>query len=102
MLIKVIRRKVLNDFFCRGLQNMASPIVEISHGQLRGTLFDNLEGNKFCAFLGIPYAKPPVGNLRFKVRYNKKHRRVAFSYRNFSANNYRGCVIFSIARANEE
>lgn len=102
MLRKVIRRKAFNDFFCRRSQNMASPIVEISHGELRGTFFDNLEGNKFCAFLGIPYAKPPVGSLRFKVRYNRKHRIVAFYCRNFSANNYRGCVFFSIAQAKEE
>lgn len=47
---------------------MDSPIVEITDGRLRGLAWENLDGEKFCAFLGIPYAKPPVGDLRFKVR----------------------------------
>lgn len=69
MLIKIIRRKALNDVFFRGLRNMATPTVEISEGQLRGKFLEDLDGNKFYAFLGVPYAKPPVGDLRFKVRY---------------------------------
>lgn len=72
MLLNVLRTKAFNELFYRGLQNMASPIVEISEGKLSGTFLDDLDGNKFCAFLGIPYAKPPVGNLRFKVRYHRK------------------------------
>lgn len=50
---------------------MEAPTVEISEGGLRGLFCENLDGEKFCAFLGIPYAKPPVGDLRFKVRFLK-------------------------------
>lgn len=42
--------------------------VETEHGRIRGklnrTLFD---GKLFYSFRGIPFAKPPLGELRFKV-----------------------------------
>lgn len=48
---------------------MDGPIVQISDGKVLGTYREDLNGDKFCAYLGIPYGKPPVGNLRFKVIY---------------------------------
>ncbi|XP_006825267.1 butyrylcholinesterase isoform X2 [Saccoglossus kowalevskii] len=42
------------------------PIVNTRNGQLRGTRRDLFNGN-VDSFLGIPYANPPVGELRFKV-----------------------------------
>lgn len=42
--------------------------IEIGHGLIRGklnrTLFD---GKFFYSFRGIPFAKPPLEELRFKV-----------------------------------
>lgn len=46
---------------------MTAPIVTIEEGQVKGTQTENYQGGKFFSFLGIPYAKPPVGELRFKV-----------------------------------
>ncbi|XP_046639107.1 venom carboxylesterase-6-like isoform X1 [Daphnia pulicaria] len=44
-----------------------SPMVEIpSLGQLRGSKMVSSSGRNYYAFRGIPYAKPPVGNLRFR------------------------------------
>lgn len=40
--------------------------VTIKQGKVRGTQFESRGGRKFHAFLGIPYAKPPEGELRFK------------------------------------
>ncbi|XP_056644899.1 juvenile hormone esterase-like isoform X1 [Diorhabda sublineata] len=46
---------------------MDSPVVTVSEGRLRGRQSDNLDGEKFYSFLGIPYAQPPIGELRFKA-----------------------------------
>ncbi|KAI5711203.1 hypothetical protein M8J75_015025 [Diaphorina citri] len=40
--------------------------VTIKQGKVRGTQFESRGGRKFHAFLGIPYAKAPEGELRFK------------------------------------
>lgn len=43
-------------------------IVEVEQGKLEGlTQKSILTGNDYYAFLGIPYGKPPVGELRFQV-----------------------------------
>lgn len=43
-------------------------VVDTNNGQVRGasgiTLLKNIT---FYSFKGIPYAKPPIGDLRFKV-----------------------------------
>ncbi|XP_044597179.1 esterase E4-like [Cotesia glomerata] len=43
-----------------------NPIIEVQQGLLRGIKEDNINGKSFFAFRAIPYAKPPVGKLRFK------------------------------------
>ena len=34
-------------------------------GQVRGTLEKSQNGRLFSQFVGIPYAQPPIGKLRF-------------------------------------
>lgn len=41
------------------------PLVTIKNGKVQGKLLPVLNGS-VGAFLGIPYAKPPVGKLRFR------------------------------------
>lgn len=48
---------------------MEDPIVNISDGKLRGIITRNCIGEKIYSFLGIPFGKPPVGELRFKVSF---------------------------------
>lgn len=43
----------------------AEPLVEIDQGLLEGTTFTSRNGRNFSSFLGIPYAQPPIGLLRF-------------------------------------
>ena len=44
------------------------PVVTIpSLGKVIGTFLSSSNGRKYSAFRGIPYAKPPIGELRFKV-----------------------------------
>jgi carboxylesterase type B len=45
---------------------MAPPEVTIEQGKLRGSTGTNLRGETFLKFQGIPYAKPPLSELRFK------------------------------------
>lgn len=47
------------------------PMVRIADGYLRGDYKTSTKGRQFAAFKGIPFAKPPVGSLRFKVRLLK-------------------------------
>ena len=42
----------------------AEPLVTISQGCLKGTTFKARNGRNISEFLAIPYAQPPVGELR--------------------------------------
>ncbi|CAH1126253.1 unnamed protein product [Ceutorhynchus assimilis] len=46
---------------------MSDIIVEIQQGKLKGATGEDYYGGKFYKFLGIPYAKAPKGDLRFKA-----------------------------------
>jgi len=48
---------------------MKRPIVTVKQGKLQGILQENVLDSHYFAFKGIPYAAPPVGKLRFQVRY---------------------------------
>ncbi|KAB7497797.1 Esterase SG1 [Armadillidium nasatum] len=42
------------------------PLVRVKQGLIQGIAEKSLNGSKFFSFMGIPYAQPPEGNLRFK------------------------------------
>lgn len=46
---------------------MGHVYMETKLGILKGTTMLSRNGRKFKAFMGVPYAKPPVGMLRFRV-----------------------------------
>ncbi|XP_065211403.1 esterase E4-like [Planococcus citri] len=53
--------------FCGEKVEKMSIIVEVKQGKLEGKENTSvLSGKKFYTFSGIPYAKPPVGDLRFR------------------------------------
>uniref|UniRef100_A0A4D5R9U4 Carboxylic ester hydrolase n=1 Tax=Scolopendra viridis TaxID=118503 RepID=A0A4D5R9U4_SCOVI len=47
-------------------------IVHLNNGAVRGEEMTGENGNVFYSFRGIPYAEPPVGNLRFKTPVPKR------------------------------
>lgn len=46
-----------------------TPLVCITNGCIIGKNREGLEGNQYEAYFGIPYAKPPLGKLRFRVSF---------------------------------
>ena len=45
------------------------PLVDIENGRVSGIMEKSVKGREFYSFYGIPFAEPPVGKLRFKVRW---------------------------------
>ncbi|KAJ0180166.1 hypothetical protein K1T71_004757 [Dendrolimus kikuchii] len=43
-----------------------NPIVTVNQGKLRGEVKKLINGTSYYSFKGIPYAQPPVGELRFR------------------------------------
>jgi len=44
------------------------PRVKTTLGDLEGVWQTSAKGLQYAAFMGIPYAQPPVGDLRFEVK----------------------------------
>ncbi|KAF5272311.1 hypothetical protein FQR65_LT04969 [Abscondita terminalis] len=44
----------------------SNPELNLPLGNLRGHILKTYNGKEFFAFEGIPYAKPPIGDLRFE------------------------------------
>lgn len=45
-------------------------IVETENGCVRGRIVKGFDQKIHFAFKGIPFAKPPIGERRFKVKYS--------------------------------
>ncbi|XP_076622850.1 juvenile hormone esterase-like [Colletes latitarsis] len=45
---------------------MYKPIVTLKQGKIRGTSVKSVLGSSYVAFYEIPFAAPPIGELRFK------------------------------------
>ncbi|XP_059061377.1 juvenile hormone esterase-like [Achroia grisella] len=44
-----------------------NPIVAVEQGKLKGAASKLLDGSEYYSFKGIPYAQPPIRDLRFKA-----------------------------------
>lgn len=56
----------ISEFFKRIFGE--SVTIKSSHGEIVGVKIHSPYGFHYMNFLGIPYGKPPVGKLRFKVK----------------------------------
>ncbi|KAB0793679.1 hypothetical protein PPYR_13299 [Photinus pyralis] len=45
---------------------LEQPVVDTPYGRVAGTYLTSYSGRRFSQFLSVPYAKPPVGELRFE------------------------------------
>ncbi|XP_004518366.1 esterase B1 [Ceratitis capitata] len=48
------------------LKLVHQPVISTTHGKVRGQLRVGIYGDTYYSYDGIPYAKPPLGELRFK------------------------------------
>ncbi len=58
---------VVSVQFGWSFQDTADLTVRINDGQILGRYMTSESGRTIKAFMGIPFASPPVGNLRFKA-----------------------------------
>lgn len=57
-------------------------IVQTEHGTIRGKLESTkFDAKPYYAYRGIPYARPPVNDLRFKVSNNQVFPLAIYSYK---------------------
>nr|BAE94685.1 juvenile hormone esterase [Psacothea hilaris] len=63
---KIISVKALL-VLCNAVFAKEDPIVETKYGIVEGKTAYSISGRPFYSFQGIPYAKPPLDNLRFKA-----------------------------------
>lgn len=52
--------------FAISISSTLADVIEIRNGRINGTMMQTRAGVDFHAFLKIPFAQPPVGELRFK------------------------------------
>ncbi|KAK9686594.1 Carboxylesterase family [Popillia japonica] len=62
-----MRKNIAIIFILFNAIKAQEPLVEISQGVLRGTVLVNRDGGNFYGFRSIPYAQPPLNELRFKA-----------------------------------
>lgn len=62
-----IAKQEVEKGYCSEQEDAENPRVCIDDGCLRGTFMKGYQAGPFEAFIGIPFAKPPVGQLRFAV-----------------------------------
>jgi len=56
-----------------------SPVVNTHSGKVQGIVSSSRDGNQFFAFRAIPFAKPPLNELRFEVSLLQKDNLLAIS-----------------------
>jgi Carboxylesterase family len=69
---------VMAALACAAAAADEGPLVTLAQGKLRGKVLKTFSEKNMFAFIGIPYGKPPVKELRFKVRYILSRKKFSF------------------------
>lgn len=64
--MSVARERARNRCFNNKMSEFV--IAETEYGKVRGVKKLSALNDNYYSFMGIPYATPPLGSLRFKVR----------------------------------
>lgn len=56
------------QYFSGYCDEVSDPVVTIEQGSLKGKIQSGVNGQKYYSYQGIPYAEPPIGELRFQVK----------------------------------
>lgn len=62
-----VRPRASRRVFGAGSMSLQGHVLDTPSGKLRGRAERSCLGHDYLAFRGVPYAKPPVESLRFKV-----------------------------------
>jgi hypothetical protein len=65
-LLVLILAITYNFYFTR---KVYSPTIKIESGELTGIVSESRNGRNYFSYFAIPYAQPPVGELRFEVSF---------------------------------
>lgn len=57
---------IIVAYYLQRFIRTSDPIVQTQNGRVRGRVGISRNSREYFEFLGIPFAKPPVGNLRFQ------------------------------------
>lgn len=66
-------------------KNSFGELVEINDGRIQGTTMETRTGESFHSFMRIPFAEPPIGELRFQAPVPVKPWNVVVNATQFSA-----------------
>jgi carboxylesterase type B len=67
MLFKLLTARALNAYHESIIFARPKVKVKVNQGIVKGVIESLPNGRKFQRFSGIPYAKPPIGELRFRA-----------------------------------
>lgn len=60
-------RVISFEFQQRRLTSSETKVVKTIYGQIKGVKRHSVYDDQYFAFEGVPFAKPPLGELRFKA-----------------------------------
>lgn len=60
-------QSIENTKFNEAMYFQENSTVAVKEGQLKGEVKKLLDGSSYYSFKGVPYAQPPIGELRFQV-----------------------------------